>query len=267
VAASNDELNSDSNPAGSKWLSRLLQSTPWFVFFSAVFLMVTYYMAFNGLGWGLDPDRWGTFGDYIGGILNPLISTCTLLVAVAVWKLQNEEMRKTSQTLQSQLDQSRASRRDEMFSQMIAMYMQTLTQIQQPSFSGRYCVQKFAEDLLPTNNLSKNDQNDRLEHFWSYKAPFLSNYLRVVFNFLNNGELLFASERFRLIKLFRAQISEGECIVLAANLFSHEGKNMIPLVKKYGLLKHLPSNTWLRKRVEDEIGPECFGRTYVSTKK
>jgi hypothetical protein len=267
MKASKDELSSDLDPTGSKWLSGLLGSTPWLVFFSALLLIVTYYLMFRDLGWSSDPDRWGTFGDYIGGILNPLVSTCTLLVAVAVWRLQNDEMKKTSQTLQSQLEQSRASRRDEMFSQMIELYMQTLTQIQLDAHSGRYCVQKFAEELLPTSNLDKNDQNIKLKRFWTYKAPSLSNYLRVVFNFLSNSELLFAAECFRLVKLFRAQLSEGECIVIAANLFSEEGKNMIPLVKGYGLLKHLPSNTWLRERVREEIGPECFGRTYVSTKK
>ncbi len=39
-----------------------------------------------------DASKWGTFGDYFGGLLHPVISACTLFVAVGVWKFQEKEV-------------------------------------------------------------------------------------------------------------------------------------------------------------------------------
>ncbi len=45
---------------------------------------------------------WGQLGDFMGGMLNPLISACTLAVAVKVWNLQKTELKKTSEVMRSQ---------------------------------------------------------------------------------------------------------------------------------------------------------------------
>ena len=47
-----------------------------------------------------DIKKFGEIGDFIGGILNPIISGCTLFVAYAVWKLQKAELAETRKELQ-----------------------------------------------------------------------------------------------------------------------------------------------------------------------
>ena len=49
-------------------------------------------------------DAWGQFGDYIGGLLNPIIAACTLFVAMRVWDLQEKELKETRAELKSQRD-------------------------------------------------------------------------------------------------------------------------------------------------------------------
>jgi large-conductance mechanosensitive channel len=43
---------------------------------------------------------WGTFGDYIGGILNPIIAFCALYWIVKTYHLQNEELKDTKKELE-----------------------------------------------------------------------------------------------------------------------------------------------------------------------
>ena len=47
-------------------------------------------------------DQWGTFVDDFGGLLNPVIATCTLFVALRVWELQKTELKATQKALQEQ---------------------------------------------------------------------------------------------------------------------------------------------------------------------
>jgi hypothetical protein len=50
-----------------------------------------------------DPAHWGQFGDYLGGLLNPVIGGCTLIVAILVWRSQEQELQKTKKLLKEQI--------------------------------------------------------------------------------------------------------------------------------------------------------------------
>lgn len=64
-------------------------------------------------------EHWGQTGDFFGGILNPIVSFCTLVVAVAVWRLQKNELADTRMELQAQRSQQR-------FFDLINIYHQTV---------------------------------------------------------------------------------------------------------------------------------------------
>jgi hypothetical protein len=76
--------------------------SPYIVFACAVALLLIYIDKFGTLGKAEKPDAWGQFGDYIGGLLNPLVSTFILVVAVAVWRLQKKEMAAMKQAMDNQ---------------------------------------------------------------------------------------------------------------------------------------------------------------------
>lgn len=72
------------------------------IYFVVFGLMVSSYIAKFGMSLSVEHDRWGQFGDFFGGILNPLTSFFTLIVAVFVWRLQQTELLETKQTLKEQ---------------------------------------------------------------------------------------------------------------------------------------------------------------------
>lgn len=61
--------------------------------------VLTYIFAFHSFKISNQPSEWGTFGDFIGGVINPLIALLTLLVtiyiAIEISKLEDKRSEKT----------------------------------------------------------------------------------------------------------------------------------------------------------------------------
>ena len=88
------------------WIGWLLI---FFVFLVAIALILAYARASPPINDFLhaklsfrEAAAWGQLGDFMGGILNSVISACTLAVAVIVWNLQKTELKKTADAMHSQ---------------------------------------------------------------------------------------------------------------------------------------------------------------------
>lgn len=88
------ERSTDS-AADASWLTKL----PIFAGVLALSLVVVYAFTFRKLPAGENPAAWGTFGDFVGGLLNPLFGFLTLLVALRVLQFQRLEFKKTLDAL------------------------------------------------------------------------------------------------------------------------------------------------------------------------
>lgn len=249
----------------------------------------TYAVTFRNLPATENPQAWGTFGDFLGGLLNPLVSTLTLFVAIGVWRLQRDELELTRKELeQSKLameDQAKTAeqqRQEQRFFDLLNVYQRTVDSI---SFTRSQSAGGDSRELLTRqgkqaffgwlaySTLHKTAMSEvpsqihQVQHQWiRLDAPgMFDHYFRVVFRILHEAETLLGSQHVRYIKLFRAQLSRSELIILAYNLWlDDEGKKMIPLAEKYGLLKHLPKGH-LRTTLERELPPLVFGRTRAVT--
>jgi len=62
-----------------------------------------------------NPGAWGTFGDYFGDLLNPLISALTLFVAISVWQLQKKELAETRKAMEDQAKTAEQQRQEQRF--------------------------------------------------------------------------------------------------------------------------------------------------------
>lgn len=88
----------------------------------ALVLVMAYAWTFHNLPANESPPAWGAFGDFLGGILNPVISSFTLFVAVNVWSLQKSELSATKRELETQRGQQR-------FFDLLNIYHRTLDAI------------------------------------------------------------------------------------------------------------------------------------------
>lgn len=76
------------------------------ILFIAIAVVGAYCYQF---GSRLSPEKtdWGTFGDYVGGILNPFVAFAALILLAYSISIQRIELRDTKQALQEQATHSR----------------------------------------------------------------------------------------------------------------------------------------------------------------
>jgi hypothetical protein len=263
----------------------MMSALPWVAGVVAVLLIVLYAKMNESLSLG-NPETLGQFGDYIGGLLNPLISLLTLTVAIQVWKLQKKELLETRKALELQTAVAEDQRREQRFFDIFKIYQQSLDSI---SVAGSFG--KSALTLLHGNGTGYSSLDRYLglgglprEHWISGKAPEdgsqyskdslcdswngyssgVDHYFRTVFVLLNEAEQLLQKEHFRYIELFRAQLTQDELSLLGCRLiFGSQGPGDLALVEKYGLLKDLTNEMLRQDLINENLGGALKGR--VST--
>ncbi|MDO9107264.1 MAG: hypothetical protein Q7U57_20165 [Methylovulum sp.] len=96
MSDSDVKSNNDSNNLNTGWFVIAL----WLI---ALTILGFYFGNFHG-GLSSDNDVWGTFGDYVGGILNPLIAAFAFYLIAESYKLQKRELEATRKLLEDSTD-------------------------------------------------------------------------------------------------------------------------------------------------------------------
>lgn len=91
--------NNDSNNLNTKWFVIVLCLI-------ALTILGFYFANFHG-GLSSDNDVWGTFGDYVGGILNPLIAAFAFYLIARTYELQKIELEATRKLLEISTEDSK----------------------------------------------------------------------------------------------------------------------------------------------------------------
>lgn len=96
--------DNNDNPAGSSWPLR-------FVLIVFFFLALAYITNFHSHAISADPGDWGSLGDFIGGVTNPLISTIALIYLAKAYYTQKIELAETRIALRDTAKHSEDSAR------------------------------------------------------------------------------------------------------------------------------------------------------------
>ena len=129
---------------------RWIRWFPVIVICVAIVLLLAFVWAFKKFPFAEEPSAWGEFGGYIGGVLSPVISLFTLVVAIRVWNLQRNELKATKNAVIKQANQQ--------------TFFSLLTQHRELVNSVRLVTDK---DILPSNNIT-----DDLEPFYEGRSAF-----------------------------------------------------------------------------------------------
>lgn len=258
------------------------QYSGWWLLAIAALGAIFCTLLFFGFEWTSgrkDIDKLGQMGDFFGGMLNPLVSALTLFVAISVWQLQKKELKATQKALDEQAKTAEQQRQEQRFFDLLNVYQRTvesITHTQSPHplsqdrevlyFHGKQAISEWLKRNALDNSalgLSRFKlQDTNASGMWlKFDAPgHFNHYFRVIFRILSEAEALLGDQHIRYIKLFRAQLSRSELIIMGFNLWlNDESQNMLPLAEKYGLLKHLPTGP-LRTELE-KLHPQVFGHT------
>ena len=230
-----------------------------------VLMMVLLYVNYKGHVGG-DKPYLGTFGDFFGGVLNPILTFGTLIGLSATVILQRISLRASKlqafeTTLfnmlalhnnivqQLRFNKSMLGDRNRSF----AAYKTTI-EIGQIKYSPPEDVEGrsvFKAILLTLNNLAKTEQHALVkvykEDLQDKHNYVLGHYFRNLYQILrlidrNHGEILSTSQANEYTAIIRSQLSAHELALLFLNC-QHEvvdsGKFQALLIK-YEVLEHLP---------------------------
>jgi len=225
-----------------------------------LFLIGLYVYRFRG-GLSPRPEDWGLFGDYLGGVLNPILAFASFMVVLV--------------SLYENRIQAADERRTRGVETTMYAFMQLLGRLQDvvcdlryertrvtpvglavaaasvDEVRGREAFRYFFQDYLKTPYAHGRVEREapdvgryvesmkRLEVDWGYELGVYFRLIDHVFTFVDTADVPH-EERARLANFARTQLSSYELSLLLYHGLWGEGRATFkPLAEKYGLLKHL----------------------------
>lgn len=234
-------------------------------------VLILYFSNFH-VSVSIDNADWGTFGDFFGGILNPIIASFALYWLITSVNLQiqelkktNEALEKTVETAEKQQNQASIQNFESLFFQLLKTKNDSLDDIEYkgPNYNSPDDPTKIIE-LKSVNAIKqhiinfKNDPTgDWLNYYEEKMLDYTGSYFRICYQIvklINKSEILKASipkemdenfvysaEQKEYFDIFRATLTKHEIEAFFFNcLHKHGNKKFKKLIEKYGLFEPLP---------------------------
>lgn len=228
----------------------------------------------------INKSTFGEWGDFFGGVLNPILTFLTfmgLLITIVIQQTElresRVELRRSADALRDQNDSLKKQNFENTFFQMLEIHNQIVNSIdligdEGKVTRGRDCFSVFytrfnkiyRENKEKANGKHSEESVVRLAYqlFWKDHQTELGHYFRYLYNVIRfikdanqtNGPYL---------RLIRAQLSDQELLLLFYNCISPNGGNFTPLVEEFALLDNLPLIRLLHKRHQSMIHLRAFG--------
>jgi putative phage abortive infection protein len=233
---------------------------------------------FNNFNEGFSSDQaiWGTFGDYLGGVLNPVfgfLGLLALLITIALQskelKLSREELRNSSTALNAQNQTLKHQNFESSFFQMLRIHNDIVNSIDfvrgggtnnVVTTTGRDCFPIMVKRLKVILATDKTNDNEKIKATKAYEQFYVRHqvelghyyrYLYNIFKFIHNSEI--ADKKF-YSNLVRAQISNHELVIIFYNCLSKYGNEKFwPLVVEFSILKNMPTSLLLQEEHQEWV--------------
>ena len=221
----------------------------------------------------IDYNLFGTFGDFVGGILGTIFALLGTLMVVRTFRYQQSVTRDNKKQLETQ-------RLNDLFFELIKLYQTEVNELcgqisRVRSYKQNEDATKSDKDTNKKMTIEKTEISYNDKDFFDYEKKRLQDGFRNRKSFQANSRealkyyMLFYIENrtkiaayFRTIyriydlidssnldegvkknylKIMRAQLTESELFFIRYNAMSYYGANFIKYINKYHILKHLPA--------------------------
>ena len=215
----------------------------------------------------IDNCLFGTYGDFIGGVVGTIVAFYSAFLLVKTLQSQEKVNKNVIETNNSIIDSNNktsiASEKqlyntllevfNNKFERFMTCYQKAIDNYviekNNELLTGRKAFEKIASEFICNDFTNNNDYLRRTQSAISEYMDFYSNnrlYLAVHFRMLylltslvstsgleTNDKVLYA-------KLIRGQLSESEMVMLRYNCHSEYGVKMQKICNEFNLIKHLP---------------------------
>ncbi len=259
-------------------LQNLRRKLIWLAFTGVLFVALAagwYFLKFNQ-GFSSQQEVWGTFGDYFGGLLNPVLSFLALIALLYTIVIQmeelnhsREELAKSSHAMGKQANTSAEQLLESTFFHMLRLHNAIVQDFKMGSHEGRKCgnvlLTRFANkwDNVALSIKNKDELATLIlvyDEFYQQDGNMLGHYFRNLFQIVKFVDESGIKNQKRHIDLLRAQLSRSEQLLLFLNVVAGPGREKFkPLVEKFSLLEHLDPQSLPVSYPTKFVDPKAFG--------
>ena len=223
--------------------------------------------------------KFGEWGDFFGGVLNPLLTFLTfmgLLITIVIQQTElresRVELKKSADALREQSESLKKQNFEHTFFQMLTIHNGIVNSIDLTSAGGkvtrgRDCFTIFYTRFTKIYRENANKANGKYPNkdvvklayqlFWKDHQTELGHYFRYLYNLIRFiKESNFADGPY--VRLVRAQLSDQELLLLFYNCISNNGGNFTALVEEFALLNNMPKIRLLAIEHEHMLKPTVF---------
>jgi hypothetical protein len=216
----------------------------------------------------------GPWGDFFGGVLNPILTFLTfmgLLITIIIQKKELKESRDVfkgqQEALEKQQEEMTIQSFDNKFFQMLNSFNKITDSLKLDTHTGKEVFKELVEKLknqlqyVYLEDVRKHDiRKNKVEYLYTVFSDFNNtNDTTFKYYFLNLYQLLkFVDEDIphknkdkyskKYINILRAQLSKNELILLTYNaigVIEFCGENYKELVEKYAFFEHLTYDDYI----------------------
>lgn len=226
--------------------------------------------------------KYGGWGDFIGGTLNPILTFLTftgVLISIFLQRLElglsRRELERSADALEKQISSIEKQNFEAAFFQMLNTFNTIVGSIDLYNkdsgmeSSGRDCFTVFYTRLnkIYRENLAKGQKNHSAEdilklsyfNFWKEHQLELGHYFRFLYNVFRFLDHSPAGEDYHA-KLLRSQLSDQELLLLYYNCLTDQGEKFRDYAIKYQLFDNLSTVRLLDDKHVNFMAQEAFGQ-------
>ena len=214
-------------------------------------------------------ERWGQFGDYFGGILNPAIAGLALMTLLITLDIQRREWRDAKTAIARQSF-------ERTFFEMVGLHNDITTGVVTPKdwiqyemslptseigeLSGRVCFGYFRGGLWKEYKKTRAAASELRRVKLAYKKIYdkheeiLGHYYRNFYRILKYVEAsrdISDKKKKDYTGILRAQLSSDELFVMYYSSLSIEGEKLRPLLEEYSMFDNLRPGKLIKIRHAD----------------
>ena len=248
-----------------EWIPVVIRFVPVVAGIALVVSVAVYIFHFWG-GLADSHSRWGEFGDYLGGILNPIFALLALLALLFTIVLQSRELRNSTRELATSalaLKEQSASLKiqnfERTFFEMVRLHHDIIKDLDlfttphgrrspSPSTVGRDCFRVFFDRLKSAHGDANKEFADHGQQtiiqtaylrFYQKHQHEIGHYFRNLHRILKFVDESAVANKTEYAGILRAQLSSFELALLFYNALHPVGDKLKPHVERYAMLENL----------------------------